>query len=177
MIRKDRTWIVKARAKQKEDKGEFKDSFQPAQPDYLASQIRSEDILNEFVQTDIHVGFLSHEKYDEKTITTRPDFAPGAAADLQRILHSVLRATVKLDKATKQPVRELQLQPIGNRVSVKNRVGGLGNFANTIEEVAKAYLAWGIQPEPTDTTLTVEEADTVVNDDELLRLLNEQKDN
>ena len=48
MIKKDKTWIVKARAKQKEDKGEFKDPFQPAQPDYLASQSRSEDVLSPF---------------------------------------------------------------------------------------------------------------------------------
>lgn len=177
MVRKDRTWIVKARAKQKEDKGEFKDPFQPAQPDYLASQIRSEDILNAFVSTNIHVGFLSHEKFDKELVSIRPDFTPGAANDLQRILHSVLRASVTLDKATKTPVRKLQLQPIGNRVSCKNRVGGLGNFANTIEEVAKAYLAWGIQPEDKDNTLSVEEVEAVVKDDELLRLLNKDEDN
>lgn len=182
MVRKDRTWVVKARAAQKEKKGEFKDAFQPAQPDYLASQIRSEDILNAFVSTDIHVGFLSHEKFDEKTITTRPDFAPGAAADLQRILHSVLRATVTLDKATKKPVRKLQLQPIGNRVSCKNRVGKLGNFANDISEVAEAYMNWGVikegdalQSSTTETTLTKEEVDQIANDDALLLLLN--KDN
>ena len=177
MVRKDRTWIVKARAKQKEEKGEFKDAFQPAQPDYLASQIRSEDILNAFVSSDIHVGFLSHEKLDKDTAMTRPDFTPGAANDLQRILHSVLRASVTLDKTTKQPIRKLQLQPIGNRVSCKNRVGGLGNFANDIEEVAKAYLNWGIQPEDKDNTLSVEEVETIEKDDELLRLLNKDEDN
>lgn len=175
MVRKDRTWIVKARSKQKEAKGEFKDPFQPAQPDYFASQIRSEDILNAFVSTDIHVGFLSHEKLDKDTMMTRPDFTPGAANDLQRILHSVLRATVTLDKATKQPVRKLQLQPIGNRVSCKNRVGNLGNFADDISEVSNAYLNWGIQPEEQDSTLTEAEVTEIQQDDELLRLLNKDE--
>lgn len=177
MVRKDRTWIVKARSKQKEEKGEFKDPFQPAQPDYLASQIRSEDILNAFVSTDIHVGFLSHEKLDKDTMMIRPDFTPGAANDLQRILHSVLRASVTLDKTTKQPVRKLQLQPIGNRVSCKNRVGGLGNFADDISEVSKAYLTWGIQPDDKDNTLTEAEVTAVEKDDELLRLLNKDEEN
>lgn len=177
MVRKDRTWIVKARAKQKEDKGEFKDPFQPAQPDYLASQIRSEDILNAFVSTDIHVGFLSHEKRDKDTMMMRPDFTPGAANDLQRILHSVLRATVTLDKATKRPIRQLQLQPIGNKVSCKNRVQGLGNFANDIDEVSQAYLKWGIQTDPVDNTLTEAEVTSVVEDNELLRLLNKDEEN
>lgn len=177
MVRKDRTWIVKARSKQKEEKGEFKDPFQPAQPDYLASQIRSEDILNAFVSTDIHVGFLSHEKLDKDTMMIRPDFTPGAANDLQRILHSVLRASVTLDKTTKQPVRKLQLQPIGNRVSCKNRVGGLGNFADDISEVSKAYLTWGIQPDDKDNTLTEAEVQEVEKDDELLRLLNKDEEN
>lgn len=177
MVRKDRTWIVKARSKQKEEKGEFKDPFQPAQPDYLASQIRSEDILNAFVSTDIHVGFLSHEKLDKDTMMTRPDFTPGAANDLQRILHSVLRASVTLDKTTKKPVRKLQLQPIGNRVSCKNRVGGLGNFADDISEVSKAYLTWGIQPDDKDNTLTEAEVTAVEKDDELLRLLNKDEEN
>jgi hypothetical protein len=178
MIKKDKTWIVKARAKQKEDKGEFKDPFQPAQPDYLASQIRSEDVLNAFMETDtIHVGFLSHEKWDEKQMVTRPDFPPGAANDFQRLLHSVLRATVTLDKQTKQPVRQIQLQPIGNRVSVKNRIGGLGNFIKDISELTQAYREWGIQPEEPDVTLSEAEVATVVEDNELLRLLNENKEN
>ena len=178
MIKKDKTWIVKARAKQKEDKEEFKDPFQPAQPDYLASQIRSEDVLNAFMETDtIHVGFLSHEKWDEKQMVTRPDFPPGAANDFQRLLHSVLRATVTLDKQTKQPVRQIQLQPIGNRVSVKNRIGGLGNFIKDIDELTQAYRKWGIQPEEPDVTLSEAEVATVVEDNELLRLLNENKEN
>lgn len=172
MIRKDRTWIVKARAKQKADQGDFKDPFQPTQPDYLASQIRSDDVLNTFMENEIHIGFLSHEKYDKETLMMRPDFSPGAANDFQRQIHSVLRATVKLDKTTKEPVRELQLQPVGNRVSVKNRIGGLGNFAKDISEVIEAYRKWGIQTEPVNVTLTEEQVAEIAKEDELLRLMN-----
>lgn len=175
MVKKDKTWIVKARSQQKEKNGEFKDPFQPAQPDYLASQIRSEDVLNAFLECDIHVGFTSHEKYDDKTLMTRPDFPPGASNDFQRLIHSVLRATVTLDKTTKVVKRRLQLQPIGNRVSVKNRIGGLGNFADDISEVIEAYKKWGVedlQDSTTDTTLTQEEVEQITKDDDLLLLLN-----
>jgi hypothetical protein len=172
MIKKDKTWIVKARAKQKEDKGEFKDPFQPAQPDYLASQIRSEDVLNAFMENDIHVGFLSHEKWDKEQLTTRPDFPPGAANDFQRLLHSVLRATVKLDKASGKPIRQLQLQPVGNRVSVKNRVGGLGAFISEIDEYIEAYKKWGIQETTTELTLTKEQVAEITTEDNLLQILN-----
>lgn len=175
MIKKDKTWIVKARSQQKEDKGEFKDPFQPAQPDYLASQIRSEDVLNAFIEAEIHVGFLSHEKWDKEQITTRPDFPPGAANDFQRLIHSVLRAKVTLDKTTKKPVRELQLQPVGNRVSVKNRIGGLGNFANDIDEIIEAYKKWGIPKEQPDVTLTEEQVESIEKDDNLLQLLNKEE--
>lgn len=181
MIKKDRTWIVKARSQQKEEKGEFKDPFQPAQPDYFASQVRSEDVLNAFLECEIHVGFTSHEKVDKDTFMTRPDFAPGAANDFQRLIHSVLRATVTLDKTTKQPVRKLQLQPVGNRVSVKNRIGGLGNFANDIMEVAEAYKKWGVEDEEalqsstTATTLTEAEVKEVESADALLDLLSKSE--
>lgn len=181
MVKKDKTWIVKARSQQKEEAGDFKDPFQPAQPDYLASQIRSEDVLNAFLDCDIHVGFTSHEKVDKDTYMTRPDFPPGAANDFQRLIHSVLRATVSLDKSSGKVTRRLQLQPIGNRVSVKNRIGGLGNFANDISEVIEAYKKWGVEEESTlqdhttDATLSKEEVAEIVNQDELLKLLNQNE--
>lgn len=173
MVKKDRTWIVKARSQQKEKKNEgFKDPFQPSQPDYLASQIRSEEVINAYLATGIHIGFTSHEKLDKDTLQIRPDFSPGAGNDLQRLVHSVLRASTKVDKSG-NVTRQLQLQPFG-RVSAKNRIGGMGNFASDIMEVVEAYKKWGIQKEPVPTTLTKEEVEVIEKDDELLSLLNKQ---
>lgn len=173
MVKSDKTWIVKARSQQAEAKGEFRDPFMPQRPDYLASQIRSEEVINAFLQCGIHVGFVAHEKYDEKTLMTRPDFPPGAANDFQRLIHSVIRATVKLEKSGKV-IRQFQLQPAGNRVSVKNRIGGLGNFINEIDELSEAYLNWGNRPQVDNTQLTQEQTDEIQKDDELLRLLNQE---
>lgn len=173
MVKRDRTWIVKARSQQKEKKNEgFKDPFQPAQPDYLASQIRSEDVINAYLSTGIHIGFTSHEKLDKDTLMIRPDFSPGAANDLQRLVHSVLRASVKVDSKG-EVTRRLQLQPIG-RVSAKNRIGGLGNFCDDIMEVVEAYNKWGIPKNPLDSTLMKEDVEAMVKDDELLLLLNKE---
>jgi hypothetical protein len=137
----------------------------------LASQIRSEEVVSAFLSCGIHVGFVSHEKLDKDTLMIRPDFAPGAANDFQRLIHSVIRATVKVDKSG-NVVRQYQLQPVGNRVSVKNRIGGLGNFINKIEDLAEAYKNWGGTETPDNTQLTEEQNETIQKDDELLRLLN-----
>jgi hypothetical protein len=174
MIKSDKTWIVKARSQQALKKGEFRDPYMPQRPDYLASQIRSEEVVNAFLSCGIHVGFTSHEKLDEKTIMTRPDFAPGAANDFQRLIHSVIRVTKKMDKTSGKVTFSFQLQPIGNRVSVKNRIGGLGNFIEDIGDLSKAYEQWGGEdsPQPDNSQLTEEQTTEIAQDDELLRLLN-----
>jgi len=175
MIKGDRTWIVKARSQQKEIKGEFKDPFQPAQPDYFASQNRSEEVVQAFVTCQIHVGFITHEKLDKDTLYIRPDMAPGAAADFQRLIHSVIRATVVSDKKTGEVTRRFQLQPVGNRVSVKNRIGGLGNFIDNIDELSEAYHKWGASTAvQKETKLTEEQVKEINEDNELLKLLNKE---
>lgn len=147
-IQHDLSWIVRARSKQNEiDNAGFKDPFQPTQPDYLASQIRSNDLIDLLVKTpELNVFLTSHEKLDESTMTTRPDMKPGAATDFQKALHSVYRSSideVKLPdgKGTKL-VHKLQLQPV-KRVAAKNRIGGLGVYATT-EMVIEAYNKWGL---------------------------------
>lgn len=176
MIKGDKTWIVKARSQQAEKKGEFRDPFMPQRPDYLASQIRSEEVVTAFLSSPVHVGFISHEKLDDKTLFIRPDFPPGAANDFQRLVHSVVRVTKKLDKASGKVSFSFQLQPIGNRVSVKNRIGGLGNFIEDISELSVAYHNWGGKTEQDNTQLTNEQTEEIQQDDELLRLLNKSND-
>lgn len=171
-VKADRKWIVRTRSDQAKPK--YKDPHHPSQADYLSSQIRSEEVIQAFMLSGIHVCFITHEKVDEKIIT-RPDFAPGAANDFQRLIHGVYRATAKVENGSLK--HQLQLQPTG-RISVKNRVGGLGVFATDIE-VAEAYNRWGIEPDtPTKTEVSPAEAETIANEENsILALLeNEDKD-
>lgn len=139
-IASDLAWIVRARAKQAEvDNDKFKDPFQPTQPDYLASQIRSNNLIDELMESDMHIFLLAHEKLDDDMVT-RPDMKPGAANDMQRALHGVYRTMTKeLKDGTLY--HYLQLQPV-KRISAKNRIGGLGIYA-TVEDVIAAYNKWG----------------------------------
>lgn len=173
-VKADRKWIVRVRASQTEKEGKFKDPHHPSQADYLSSQIRSEEVVQAFLLSGVHVCFVSHEKVDEKIIT-RPDFAPGAANDFQRLIHGVYRTTAKVENGVL--THKLQLQPSG-RISVKNRIGGLGVFATDVE-VANAYNKWGITPpdESVQIAVTPAEAETIATEENsLLALLTKDDD-
>lgn len=173
-VKADRKWIVRVRSDQATREGKWKDPHHPSQADYLSSQLRSEEVVQAFLLSGVHVCFVSHEKVDEK-IVTRPDFAPGAANDFQRLVHGVYRTTAKIENGVL--AHKLQLQPTG-RISVKNRVGGLGVFATDVE-VAEAYNKWGITPEGEETPIAVTPADaeTIQNEENsLLSLLTKDAD-
>jgi hypothetical protein len=172
-VKADRKWIVRSRSNQAEKAGkDYKDPHHPSQADYLSSQIRSEEVVQAFLASGVHVMFISHEQVDKKVVT-RPDFAPGAANDFQRLIHSVYRSTTKIENGTMS--WQLQLQPTG-RISVKNRIGGLGVFA-TAEQVAHAYNLWGALEKESPVTLTPAEAETVTKEDNaLLKLLEDNED-
>lgn len=172
-VKADRKWIVRSRADQSKKEGKFKDPHHPSQADYLSSQIRSEEVVQAFLLSGVHVVFVTHEKTDERVII-RPDFPPGAANDFQRLIHGVYRATTEI-KDGKQSWK-LQLQPTG-RISVKNRIGGLDIFA-TAKQVAEAYLEWGVieGDDSNDVTLTPAEAETIANEDKTLLSLLDNED-
>lgn len=164
-VKADRKWIVRVRAEQAEKDKKFKDPHHPSQADYLSSQLRSEEVVQAFLLSGVHVCFVSHEKIDEKIIT-RPDFAPGAANDFQRLIHGVYRTTAKVENGKLE--HKLQLQPTG-RISVKNRVGGLGVFSTDVE-VAEAYNKWGITSDKEENPIAVTpaEAETIANEENAL---------
>lgn len=168
-VKADRKWIVRSRAKLAK---EYKDPHHPSQADYLSSQIRSEEVIQAFLLAGVHVCFVAHEQVD-KQIVTRPDFAPGAANDFQRLIHGVYRTTAKVENATL--VHKLQLQPTG-RISVKNRIGGLGVYATDVE-VANAYNVWGVVDyDEAPIEVTPAEAETIQNEENaLLSLLSENE--
>jgi len=140
MSGRDQAWIVRARSEQAKAEGKFKDPFQPTLPDYLGQKVRSGEVVNDFLVSKTHTMFIAHEKIDELRVI-QPDFPEKTGKEWQRLLHGVYHATVDVQE-NKQDVYKLQLKPF-NRISAKNRIGGLGAFA-TIEEIAAAYHKWGI---------------------------------
>lgn len=160
----DQHWVITARAEQANKEGKYKDPFTAALPDYGAQKIRSAEVVNAFLMAGVHVVFVCHERYDDlKRIV--PDFPDKTSKEFSRLIHGVYHATVEV--AGGQRKYKLQLQPV-NRVSCKNRIGGLGDFA-TIQEVAEAYNTWGIDEESKPTT--IEEPPVAVNADDFEQLL------
>lgn len=160
----DQHWVINARAEQASKEGKYKDPFTAALPDYGAQKIRSAEVVNAFLMAGVHVVFVCHERYDElKRIV--PDFPDKTSKEFSRLIHGVYHATVKLEGGKRK--YELQLQPV-NRVSCKNRIGGLGDFA-TIQEIAHAYNEWGIDADQEPDT--VEESAPINDADNILALL------
>lgn len=178
MSARDQAWIVRARAEQvnSEGKGKFKDPYQPTLPDYLGQKIRSGELVSEFLTTQTHCVFISHEKLDDIKVI-QPDFPEKTGKEWQRLLHGVYHATVEV-KPDGKDIYKLQLKPF-NRISAKNRIGGLGNFAD-IDSISEAYLKWGITEENpaaiVDNTSTEENGPSTQDDvsseeEKLLKLL------
>ena len=144
MSARDQAWIVRARSQQVAESGKgFKDPYQPTLPDYLGQKVRSGELINEFLASKTHCVFISHEKLDDIKVV-QPDFPDKTGKEWQRLLHGVYHATVEVQSDGKD-IYKLQLKPF-NRISAKNRIGGLGSFA-TIEEIAEAYHKWGVTEE------------------------------
>jgi len=146
----DQAWIVQARAKQAEEQGKFKDQYAPAQPDYGAQMHRSNEVINSFMDTGVHLMFICHSRYDDKLVTFRPDFPQATGADLFRVLHSMYYAKAERGKAG-EPVKTLNLHADRGFVA-KNRIGGLGSTA-TVEQIVSAYSKWGINTEAADAAI------------------------
>lgn len=139
MSARDQAWIVRVRSEQFAQENKFKDPYQPTLPDYLGQKIRSGETVNMFLASKVHCVFIAHEKLDDIKVI-QPDFPEKTGKEWQRLLHGVYHATY--EEPNGKPTYKLQLKPV-NRISAKNRIGGLGTYA-TIEEIADAYKQWGI---------------------------------
>lgn len=181
MSARDQAWIVRVRAEQVNEEyfngkagAKFKDPYQPTLPDYLGQKLRSGEVINDFLVSKTHTVFIAHEKLDDIKVI-QPDFPEKTGKEWQRLLHGVYHATY--DVVDNKEVYPMQLKPF-NRISAKNRIGGLGRFA-TIDEVAEAYLKWGITAEPTKGIVEAsEKLSEESSDDEdasaLMKLLEKQ---
>jgi hypothetical protein len=174
MSARDQAWIVRVRAEQVNEDyfagkagAKYKDPFQPTLPDYLGQKLRSGEAVNDFLVSKTHTVFIAHEKLDDIKII-QPDFPEKTGKEWQRLLHGVFHATYEVQGD--KELYPMQLKPF-NRISAKNRIGGLGRFA-TIEQVAEAYLKWGITQEEVKGIVepSVEVTEESSDDDEALAL-------
>lgn len=147
MSKLDQAWIVSTRATQFEEDGKFKDPHNPAQPDYLTQQARSNEVITAFMDANIHLMAICHARYDDRTGVYRPDFPQSTGADLFRVLHSMYYAQSERGKAG-EPVKVLQLHA-DRKFVAKNRIGGLGSTAS-VEQIVASYKKWGINTEAAD---------------------------
>lgn len=131
----DLNWVVQTRATQAEKRGEFKDRFTPALPDYNAARIRSNETIQAFMATGIHQIFIGHSKITKK-METMPDMPEKAGKSLYTKLHFAYLA-----KFNDRGVAVLQTQG-AKRELAKNRINGIGSFTNP-EEFIAMYKAWG----------------------------------
>lgn len=175
MSARDQAWIVRVRSEQMADEGKFKDPFQPTLPDYLGQKLRSGEVVNDFLVSKTHTVFIAHEKLDDIKVI-QPDFPEKTGKEWQRLLHGVFHATYEVKG--NEEFYPMQLKPF-NRISAKNRIGGLGQFA-TIEQIAEAYLKWGVTQEEVKGIVEVPVAPEVDSSDDteaekaLMALLKQQ---
>ena len=137
----DQAWIVKSRATQVEEAGGFKDPYAATLPDYGAQMHRSNEVIENFMQAEVHLMVICHTRYDDKIGQWRPDFPEKTAAGVYKVLHSMYFAKAERGKEG-QPVMTLELKA-DRKFAAKNRVGGLGTRAS-VEEIVAAYKKWGV---------------------------------
>lgn len=158
----DLNWIVQKRSDQAEKRGEFKDRFTPALPDYNAARIRSNETIQAFMATGIHQIFIGHSKVTKK-FETMPDMPEKAGKSLYTKLHFAYLAKFN-DKG------DAVLQTQGaKRELAKNRINGIGSFTNP-EEFIEAYKVWGIE-EPKQIAIEAIAAEPIPDVDDLASLL------
>jgi hypothetical protein len=141
----DLNWIVQARADQMAKKGEFKDPFSPALPDYNAARIRSNRLISKFMRLpNTHFIFIGHEKEDKRKNKV-PDMPEKAGKSVYQKMHFAYHAHWESNG-------QLVLQTTGNKmIMAKNRINGIEAFTNP-EQVVDCYNKWGVKA-PVVTTV------------------------
>lgn len=164
----DLNWVVRTRAKQKADDGDFKDPFMPALPDYNAARIRSNTLIEAFLGLDdTHIVFIGHSKIDKK-MNTVPDMPEKAGKALYSKAHFVYYTSFNTDKKNPSLNGRIEIQTTGgNRIMAKNRINGVPSrltLSSADDKVVENYQMWGltkddkaIVPEPIPTEESLED--------------------
>ena len=125
---------------QKKAEGKYKDPDTPEWPEYNTAKMHMQNILNDVLETpDINFIFICHPRFQKKTGYIEPDFFEKASQSFMRVMHSLYY----LSSTEKEGKMQVTIQLHGNdQVCAKNRIGGLGFYANSVKEIADAYHKW-----------------------------------
>lgn len=134
----------------------YKDPDTPEWPEYNTSKMHMINLMNDVLATpDINFLFVAHPRFQKKTGFTEPDFFEKASQAFMRVLHSLYY--LHAEEVDGRVVRRIQLMG-SDQVVAKNRIGGLGMYANSTKEIADAFRTWSASKEVVGTP------DTKVND-------------
>ncbi|ALY09311.1 ATPase [Arthrobacter phage Jasmine] len=132
--------ICNLRHIQKKAEGKYKDPDTPEWPEYNTAKMHMQNILNDVLETpDINFMFICHPRFQKKTGYIEPDFFEKASQSFMRVMHSLYY----LSSTEKDGKMHVTIQLHGNdQVCAKNRIGGLGFYAQNVKEIADAYHKW-----------------------------------
>jgi hypothetical protein len=133
--------------------GKYKDPDTPEWPEYNTAKMHMINLMNDVLATPgVNFLFVAHPRFQKKTGFTEPDFFEKASQAFMRVLHSLyyLHATEVDGKV----VRRIQLMG-SDQVVAKNRIGGLGMYADNVKQVSDAFKKWSASKEIVATETTV----------------------
>jgi hypothetical protein len=131
--------ITNFRSVQKAKESKYKDPDTPEWPEYNTAKMHMVNVMNKLLATPINLFFIAHPRFQKKTGFIEPDFFEKASQAFMRVLHSLYYLDVQEENG--KLVRRIQLQGTDS-VCAKNRIGGLEMYANSMREVADAFLLW-----------------------------------
>jgi hypothetical protein len=124
----------------------YKDPDTPEWPEYNTAKMHMINLMNDVLATpDINFLFVAHPRFQKKTGFTEPDFFEKASQAFMRVLHSLYY--LHAEEVDGKVVRRIQLMG-SDQVVAKNRIGGLGMYANSVKEISDAFRKWSASKEP-----------------------------
>lgn len=128
----------------------YKDPDTPEWPEYNTAKMHMINLMNDALATPgINFFFVAHPRFQKKSGMIEPDMFDKASQAFMRVLHSLYY--LSNEEHDGRVVRRIQLMG-SDQIVAKNRIGGLGMFANNVREISDAFQIWseaaGKEPQP-----------------------------
>lgn len=131
----------------------YKDPDTPEWPEYNTAKMHMINLMNDVLATPgVNFLFVAHPRFQKKTGFVEPDFFEKASQAFMRVLHSLYY--LHAEEVDGKVVRRIQLMG-SDQVVAKNRIGGLGMYANSPKEISDAFRKWSASKEVEATSSTV----------------------
>lgn len=142
----------------------YKDPDTPEWPEYNTAKMHMINLMNDALATPgINFFFVAHPRFQKKTGFTEPDMFEKASQAFMRVLHSLYYLTN--EEHDGKVVRRIQLMGT-DQIVAKNRIGGLGMYANNVREISDAFQKWSISKESQSPASPKKEIESVVEEEQ-----------